>query len=518
MVVMADRVARWKPWAAGLAVYVVASWCLMPAAEAWPEAKKGEKAAEEGPSPTKATRKFYGVSACNNPACHADGTKPKWDSDPICRCDEAARWTKEDKHSTAYAVLKGPRGELMEKNLAGGDKKYRVTEDKRCLACHAAVIDKPEEKDRTFKVEDGVSCVVCHGEYKEWIDQHSGVTTAEDFRKEKDRKLKWTKHGMRDLWDPYQRAELCTSCHVGNLAQNKFVTHEMYAAGHPPLPSFELATFSNEMPRHWEYLREKKSAAVRKELGYREDEQEETLLVLAGAAVSLKQTMRLMVDELATSKSLDLSHFDCAACHHDLKANSWRQKRGYAGGKPGRVPPRYWSPELVQLAIDSLPREEAKKKREEFKKLLAEVGKALDAQPYGAPALVKKAGAEMASFADGLARRLKGETFKAANTKALLGRFPELYFDRKRLLDFDSTRQVVWAYEVLHDELVDPLGEAKKKRFREKQATTATDLHLRLGTRGEYEKLLSGVMKTRNDFDPTAKRTDLLKLGWPLGK
>ena len=30
------------------------------------------------------------------------------------------------------------------------------------------------------------------------------------------------------------------------------VTHEMYAAGHPPLPGFEIATFCSQMPPHWE--------------------------------------------------------------------------------------------------------------------------------------------------------------------------------------------------------------------------------------------------------------------------
>ena len=28
----------------------------------------------------------------------------------------------------------------------------------------------------------------------------------------------------------------------------------MYAAGHPPLPPFELATFLARMPRHWQDL------------------------------------------------------------------------------------------------------------------------------------------------------------------------------------------------------------------------------------------------------------------------
>ena len=38
-------------------------------------------------------------------------------------------------------------------------------------------------------------------------------------------------------------AEVCLSCHVGNAQQGKVVTHEMFAAGHPPISGFEIETF-----------------------------------------------------------------------------------------------------------------------------------------------------------------------------------------------------------------------------------------------------------------------------------
>jgi hypothetical protein len=47
--------------------------------------------------------------------------------------------------------------------------------------------------------------------------------------------------------------ERCTSCHVGREADGRFVTHEMYAAGHPPLPPLEIlktiACFRFILPR-----------------------------------------------------------------------------------------------------------------------------------------------------------------------------------------------------------------------------------------------------------------------------
>ena len=39
--------------------------------------------------------------------------------------------------------------------------------------------------------------------------------------------------------------------------------HEWYAAGHPPLPSFELASFQAQMPVHWKPLAAKPNFAFR---------------------------------------------------------------------------------------------------------------------------------------------------------------------------------------------------------------------------------------------------------------
>ena len=57
--------------------------------------------------------------------------------------------------------------------------------------------------------------------------------------------------GLWDIRDPEVRAQRCASCHVGNAAEGKFVTHAMYAAGHPPLPPLEVMTFSRDQPMHY---------------------------------------------------------------------------------------------------------------------------------------------------------------------------------------------------------------------------------------------------------------------------
>ena len=65
------------------------------------------------------------------------------------------------------------------------------------------------------------------------------------------RTKKYEQYGMTNLRDPVRRTELCLSCHLGDIACGKFVTHDMFAAGHPPLPAFEVESFLEQMPPHW---------------------------------------------------------------------------------------------------------------------------------------------------------------------------------------------------------------------------------------------------------------------------
>src|SRR5262249_28360518 len=163
-----------------------------------------------------------------------------------------------------YRVLarKDGLGQRMAKVLG-----YDVTKAKECLACHGVAL--PNEKVRKasfavhFDVNEGISCAVCHGPHREWIAAHGIMVTAARLRAPTGEKRE-VNCGMYTLHAPVGRAELCASCHVGNLHEGKFVTHEMYAAGPPPLPGFEAATFSNSMPRHWRYMHEK-SEALQKE-------------------------------------------------------------------------------------------------------------------------------------------------------------------------------------------------------------------------------------------------------------
>src|SRR5206468_730846 len=90
-----------------------------------------------------------------------------------------------------------------------------VHRDKGCLACHGVAVVDDKVRHKTFKEEEGVSCVACHGEYREWVALHGDVLQRDDWRA-LTRKDKEERYGMTDVRDPVKRARLCVSCHVGS--------------------------------------------------------------------------------------------------------------------------------------------------------------------------------------------------------------------------------------------------------------------------------------------------------------
>ena len=299
---------------------------------------KSPEAAEGQPEASKQLKPFYiGVNACAK--CHNQSEPVK---DAVCRCIEVGIWQRTDKHQDTYKALSGKLG----KQMAGLLRKDVLKRETGCLACHAVDPPDKQQADPTFNLEEGVSCVVCHGPFDEWIEAHTPIAQP---RKEKWRELPRQKkeqlYGMTDLWDPARRTSVCVSCHVGNFQQRKFVTHEMFAAGHPPLPGMEIATFSEQMPPHWQNWHTK-GPNVRhlQGLDSKPEQLEQLELVAVSSLKALRQTLLHLASQAehcvgATNpddRVLDFANFDCYACHHDLKSKSWRQQeRGYVG-TPGR--------------------------------------------------------------------------------------------------------------------------------------------------------------------------------------
>jgi hypothetical protein len=419
-------------------------------------------------------------------------------------------WEKEDKHHTSYEVLvagtpKGDRAQQMGKLLG----LTSVADEPSCLACHAVHITDAGLKSRSFRISDGVSCVVCHGPYESWIDEHgSAVQPKRERWRDLAREKKETEYGMADLWNPAKRTALCASCHVGNFQQGKFVTHQMYAAGHPPLPSFEAATFCNEMPRHWQYIKEK-PPSVRAVLRFPPGSEkfEQTQLVLVSGLVVFREALNLLADQAddctrGTSNSqrgLDLANFDCYACHHDLKAPSWRQQRR-TGGKPGRPQMRAWPTALATLGLQLARNKQADARR--FDDSLKELSAAFDSRPFGDCEKVGAAARRLVRWLDGtIDELLKSERLydRDAAIRLLKGLCSA---EDGRILDYDSARQVAWAFHRIYEEL-DP----KPANDAEIQAVLRNldaDLKLKLPSRQDQEILgqLPGALQTISNYVP----------------
>jgi hypothetical protein len=442
--------------AAALALVLALIVCWFGAVGGAEQAKPGEDAKRKA-GPTKV---YYGAALCAD--CHSKGTQLK---DPVCLCKEYPIWEKKDRHPLAYKVLEGERGQSIGKLL-----NIKVTEDKRCLSCHGVVIADEEVKKRSenaqFKIEEGVSCAVCHGPYQDWYQKHSDPFQRGDWRK-KTREQRETEFGMTDLWHPGRRATLCASCHVGNGAEGKVLTHEMYAAGHPPLPSFELATFGDAMPRHWQLLSEKEPAA-QKALEYDPAELEQTRLVIEGSVAIFREAVRLLgsqaeANEKETEVSkrlLDLAQFDCYACHHELRVPGWRAARGYVG-KPGRPQMRPWSSALVRLGIRQAAGDDEvkyQKLSQELQGHLQALYAACERQPFGDAKEIAPAARRLVEWVDAL---LKGMGQSKYDQPAARRALRELTTGRA-IVDYDTARQIAWSIQVVYRELQPkPATEAK---------------------------------------------------------
>ena len=284
--------------------------------------------------------KYIGPGSCAATSCHGS-VKPIAGSRILQ--NEYSTWILQDKHSRAYQALTGEVGERMASILKLGSK---AEEAPKCLACHALYIT-PEQRGRAFEISEGVSCENCHGPASAWLGPH----TTRSWQHEKSVAL-----GMYDTRNVIHRTEKCLECHLGT--RNKFVDHEMIAAGHPDL-YFELDSFSAVMPRHWKVPRESEPGKPAEDAawsGLRE--------WAAGQAVQLRAAMERLTwrakNERFDKKEVwpEYSELSCFACHHALgpARDSWRQEHGYAGrrpGDPGWNASRYAVFRLLAKQIDS---------------------------------------------------------------------------------------------------------------------------------------------------------------------
>ncbi len=512
-----------------LSMWIRSKWMgvlgfLLAASAMWSAAGRGvpNGASSDGPSspfaddplpraPTVAAKEnfYFGTSVCQS--CHADSPDRERPSPLTCRCTELTFWREHDKHKDAYKVLLGDRARKMGELLG---VKGSIAEQKECLACHGAYVPENARFDeesfgKKIRQDEGVSCAICHGLRKEWVDAH-----APKFREDRDtwRKLpgkeKQDKFGMTDLHDPATRAALCASCHVGNYAEGKGVTHEMYAAGHPPLPGIEIATFSDQMQRHWQYTKEKPDAVQKmlKKLNVAADPFEESKAMLIGGMVIFGQTMQLLAAEADAGdpKWPRIAQFDCYACHHELELPSWRQERGYVG-KPGRPQGRPWPTVLARLALGQMGQSD-----ETLNTQLKALRGAFDAQPFGDRQRIAAVAGKLAEWADRQAAELAGVKVDAAGAGKLLRFLAAM--GQEPGVDYDSARQIAWAAQTLYKEL--PGASEHAAQLMNELESLNLSLFWDDG-RNQLDSLGEGLRK-RNDYDPKQFRDEMRELAESL--
>ncbi len=494
------------------------------------QARPGRSA--EPPEPTPAAQgpafQYAGSGACT--LCHGLKEDDTRRQDPslknsidFIKYNESLTWKNEDKHSNAFERLKGDRGKRMA-NLLNVDVTKREV---GCLGCHSASIKEINDRQgEQYNPSEGVSCENCHGPYSGWAYAH----TQTSFRLQTPEQ--WAKMGFVDLRPPDRQAEKCLSCHIGNSAEGKVVTHTMYAAGHPPLPSVEVATFVESIPPHWWLLAERKPE-LRKQLGYKEGEKEKTKLAIVGAAVALKISLKLLADETKATVGGDVpghewpdyARFDCWSCHHDLKRDSWRQARGYKAA-PGRVPLAEWPLAMVELGIENLAADDprAGTLRDDLRRHRDALRSQAYSRQFGRKDPMAKAADDFAAWSEGLIGRLTRASYTDEVALGLLRKLVTLSLAKMtgpgltETPDYDAARHIAWTIKIL----VEDAGDKLPNRDRIAPVISKLDEGLKLilpsGTRYEIETDIGKALQIIGDYEPSQFRDNLQELSALLAK
>jgi hypothetical protein len=435
-------------------------------------------------TPPTAEARYMGSTACA--LCHDNGS-PKFATN-LVGLDEFHTWSDSDHHRFAYSGsdsanpslklsgLKGERAQRMERALhwpAGS----AVKAEYGCVNCHATSFRSGASDPSLAANEDrlakelalGVGCESCHGPSSLWIDKHWKRAAWRDDR-ELTPQLKHQKYGMIDVREPVERTELCVSCHIGNVAEGKFVTHEMFAAGHPPLGTFEVETALNRMPPHWRSVSNQTPDDVRKFVHYQPlnrtrsvaleglVELRSSIANLADAAAQIQKPEAQARDADGTSSLVrpanvaDFALYDCSACHHELVVPSLRQEQGFGGLTPGRPRPQYWSAPLAEFGHALASSGGGNGRPSTVAALLAPLDAAMNRSPFGDSTSVEPRAKEVVSGLDKLIESAAGQ--KTLDLKRLVGELRRLAGAPPR--DRESAMQLAAAIGVVVGDLSDP--------------------------------------------------------------
>lgn len=449
--------------------------------------------------------------------CHfprAGEGQPLAVADSFCAEEEAEIWEKQDKHRQAFQLLISEKNRPLSEQILGfslaevlslppdgqptpGAITYLPAADpknlgdlRQCMACHAPIAEPVARGAAQLTLTNGVSCQACHGPGRAYMTPHQDSTNVWRIVRAD---AKEAIFGLRDLRHPVRRAALCASCHVGSFSSEwhadeqsppRFVKHEWYAKGHPPLPSFEFVAFASQMPLHWRPLQEKlarqkfawydaapEGKELEAEIGrfidtlpravkiershfaatYREANRgsysenpaadmfrsKDVLVSGLGVLSAYASLLADVPDELRT----DFSLYDCGACHHELRSKFPSEARVRRNLPPGRLPPAYWT---LALARQGAARSALSA---DFEAAIGELDQAFGARPFGEPAAVKSAATKLVQTCLAIGQSLATEPLDEAAAAELLASLADPQHDEDR--DYHAARQHAWAIREL---------------------------------------------------------------------
>ncbi len=287
-----------------------------------------------------------GAFFCANSTCH-DAAMPSPGSRISQR--EYRIWLEHDKHSRAYTVLGSERAQAIARNL----KIDSAQKAPACLACHADNVPVAQRGKR-FKLEDGVSCEVCHGGAANWLGPHAiGASHADNVAA-----------GMYPTDDPTARAKLCLGCHMFKGGDD--YQHRYYTAGHPPL-RFELDTYTEERPGHHtidaDYIKRKPGA-----YGAR--------AWTLGQVAAARKLVDRATDTAGRGAWPDLATFACYGCHRTPGAGGLAQSTGLPIFQDAPL-------QMVVLIFDTLSPESAAPLRDRYQDFTKAIGSGADWKAAG---------------------------------------------------------------------------------------------------------------------------------------
>ena len=471
-----------------------------------------QKSAQDREPPA---RRYVGFEQCSG--CHEEPRGAYRKLINSCQLTEYGTWLNKDPHSKASQILTSDRSKRMGELLG-----FDVAKDVRCLVCHAT--SKKGNQAQTvddFLVTEGVTCEACHGPAGAWLQDHA------------DQKYWRPLHSKDELPPEYLnvrelkvRVSLCISCHVGNAKEGKVVTHDMYAAGHPPMPVIEFASFSEKYyQRHWDRL-DKKPEEVRKVFAKYESGGVEMLrLALVGGLEAFQQSVEVLAqaagantgDNKKTPQWPDFTFFDCQACHHDLQNGhpSWRQQRyleRQGAGGIGRPQLRTWPTILVRMGLEHLGEPAS-----ELEAVMAPMQKAMVRQPFGEPDELSKAAENAARWCEEKIKVLEADKgrYSKESARAFLQKLASLA--SKETLDYDSARHASWAFTVVYEAA--PLDGAADKAVRD--VLVKLDRGLKLSLPGDKKIDILGqlpeALEKINNYQPADFRKGMQELSKLLG-